>query len=199
MADARPLCDESKEGSSIDNPIIIDDDEWSSQQCISKQDDSDGDTEPLTTREFEAYFGDRRFHLPQGNSECPVTESTSVLAPNKLTHDQGFDFPESDLTTCTYVKEERPESAKTAAGDERASQGRNGSCCRTAEDPTSCSKFYFLRSKTGDKLEISIKPRQPNNDHPPCQQGPGKRKRGHEDQDDSGYLRSKRLVNREQP
>ncbi|OGE47648.1 hypothetical protein PENARI_c039G11367 [Penicillium arizonense] len=117
MADARTLCDESKEGSSIDNPIIIDDDEWSFQQCISKPDDSDGDTEPLTTPEFEAYFSDRRFHLPQGNSECPVTEPTSVLAPNKLTHNQGFDFPVSDLTTCTHVKEERPESAKTAAGD----------------------------------------------------------------------------------
>ncbi|KAI2741989.1 hypothetical protein DTO013F2_8652 [Penicillium roqueforti] len=114
MADARPLCDEFKEGSSIDNPIIIYDDEWPSQQCIPKQDDSDGDTEPLTTPEFEAYFDGRRFHLPQGNSECPATESTSVMTPDKLTHDQGFDFPETDRATCTHVKEERSEAAKTA-------------------------------------------------------------------------------------
>ncbi|KAJ6009033.1 hypothetical protein N7522_004049 [Penicillium canescens] len=118
MANARPFCDEFKEGSSIDNPILIDDDEWPLQQCISKQDDSDGDTEPLTTPEFEAYFGDRRFHLPQGNSECPVTDSASGLSPPKLTHDQGFDSSESDPTTCTHVKEERSEAAKTVKGEE---------------------------------------------------------------------------------
>ncbi|KAJ6050205.1 uncharacterized protein N7446_005558 [Penicillium canescens] len=116
MADARPLCDELKEGSSIDNPIIIDDNKWASQQCIPKQDDSDGDTEPLTTPEFEAYLDGRRFHLPRGNSECPATESTPMMAPDKLTHDQGFNIPESDLATCTHVKEERSEAGKTAAG-----------------------------------------------------------------------------------
>ncbi|KAJ6081466.1 hypothetical protein N7499_006340 [Penicillium canescens] len=89
MADARPFCDEL-EGSSINNPIIIDDDKWPSQQRIPKQDDSDVDTEPLTTPEFEAYLDNRRFHLPQGNSECPATESISVMAPDKLTHDQGL-------------------------------------------------------------------------------------------------------------
>jgi hypothetical protein len=79
---------------------------------------TDRDTEPLTTPEFEAYLGDRGFHLPQGNSKCLVTDSASRLSPPKLTHDQGFDSPESNPTTCTHIKEERPKAAKTAKGEE---------------------------------------------------------------------------------
>ncbi|KAJ6033857.1 hypothetical protein N7444_011628 [Penicillium canescens] len=121
MAAAGPLCDESKERSSIDNPIMIDDDKRSDKQSISKQDNSDGDTEPLSTPVFWGCLGDGGLHVPPDNSESPLTDSTSGLAPSKSTHDQRLDCihsPSLGPTTCSLAKEERSGAVEIAKGGE---------------------------------------------------------------------------------
>ncbi|KAJ6009036.1 hypothetical protein N7522_004052 [Penicillium canescens] len=195
MIITRGWSDVSDELGSEANPIVINDDDSYGEQNTPEQHNSARSTEYFCTPEYRARLRDRGF--PVLYDEPAVTDSNFDLASSRLIYGQSRDcICTPDSIPYIHLEEERSEVAKSAEGEERASQDKDESCyCMAEGHMSSCGELYQSWSRQGDKMEPSIQTSQPKNDDPPCQHGSGGRKRGHGGEDYSGNRRSKRLAN----
>ncbi|KAJ5293572.1 hypothetical protein N7508_008393 [Penicillium antarcticum] len=184
--------DSEQEGSET-NPIVINDDaDALDKEERPVQNDFTRDTEPLSTPEFWAILrnlGDQGFHVPQNKPK--ITDLACGLPSSQSVYDQMSDCtcsPEPESFPTTIWRKKDPKLPTPPNKDE--------SCGLIAETNTSCGQPSFSWSGQGDELGPSTETSQADNGNPLRLQGSGKRKRGHEGENNSGNRRSNRLANR---